>query len=116
MKTKVAKYLTRCLECQQVKDEHQHLTGLLKPIPIPEWKWEVIGMDFITKLPITKKHNDYIMVVIYKLTKAPHFILIKSTYKAINIADIFIKEIFRMRGLPKTIISNRDAKFPSNFW
>jgi hypothetical protein len=48
MKTKVVEYLARCLECQQVKVEHRHPAGLLQPIPIPEWKWEVISMDFIT--------------------------------------------------------------------
>jgi IS30 family transposase len=88
----------------------------LHPIPIPEWKWEVISMDFITGLPTTKKHNDSIMVVIDKLTKVAHFILVKSTHKAINIAKFFMKEIFRMHGLPKTIISDRDTKFTSNLW
>jgi len=116
MKTKVVEYISRCLECQQVKAEHCHPTGLLRPIPITEWKWEVISMEFITGLPTTKKHNDSIMVVIDKLTKFAHFILVKSTYKDINIAKIFKKEVFKMHGLPKTIISYRDTKFTSNFW
>jgi hypothetical protein len=72
-------------------------------------------MDFIIGLPTTKKQNDSIMVVADKLPKDAHFILVKSTDKAINIAKIFMKENFRMHGLPKTIISNRDAKFTSNF-
>jgi hypothetical protein len=87
MKTEVVEYLARCLECQQVKVEHHHPTGLLQPIPIPEWKWEVINMDFITGLPKTKKQNDSIMVVVDKLTKVAHFIPVKSTHKAINIAE-----------------------------
>jgi hypothetical protein len=116
MKTDVVEYLARFLECQQVKVEHCHPTGLLQPIPILEWKWEVISMNFITRLPKTKKQNDSIMVVIDKITKYEHFILVKSTHKIINIADIFMKEIFRMHGIPKTIISNRDTKFTSNLW
>ena len=65
--------------------------GLLQPFPIPEWKWEVISMEFITRLPKSKKQNDSIFVVIDKLSKATHFIPVKSTYKAINIVDIFLK-------------------------
>jgi len=91
MKDEVAKYLARCMECQQVKAEHQHPTGLLQPLPIPEWKWGVISMDFITRLTKNSKQNDSIMVVVDKLSKASHFIPVKSTYKAINIVDIFMK-------------------------
>jgi hypothetical protein len=76
----------------------------LQPIQIPEWKWQVISMDFITGLPNTIKQHDAIMVVVDKLRKATHFIPIKSTYKAIYVANVFMKEIFRLHGLPKTII------------
>ena len=51
MKTEVVEYIASCLECQQVKTEHQHPAGLLQPLPIPRWKWEVISLDFITGLP-----------------------------------------------------------------
>eukprot|EP00253_Pinus_taeda_P008175 PITA_08175 len=68
MKKDVVEYLARCLECQQVKAEHQHPTGLLQPIRIPEWKWETITMDFITGLPKSKRNNDSIMVVVDKLS------------------------------------------------
>ena len=63
-------------------------------------------MDFITGKLKSKKKNDYFFVVIEKLSKATDFILVKSTYKAVNIADIFLKEIFRLHGIPKAIISN----------
>jgi ribosomal protein L21E len=116
MKREVAEYLARCLECQLVKAEHQHPAGLLQPLPIPEWKWEIISLDFITGLPRNAKQNDSIMVVVDKLSKAAHFIPVKSTYKAINIAEIFMKEIFRLHGIPKVIISDRDVKFTGNFW
>ena len=84
-------FIAKCQECQLVKAEHQHPSGLLQPFPIAEWKWEVIGMDFITGLPKSKKQNDSIFVVIDKLSKATHFVPVKSTYKAVNIADIFLK-------------------------
>jgi hypothetical protein len=99
-----------------VKVEHKHPAGLLQPLQIPEWKWETISMDFITGFPKTIKKHDAIMVVVDKLSKATHFIPIKSTFKAIDVANVFIKEIFRLHGLPKTIISDRDAKFTSSFW
>jgi hypothetical protein len=90
LKKDIAKYLAQCIECQQVK-EHRHLAGLLHPLPIPEWKWETISMDFVTGLPTSTKHNDAIMVVVDKLSKSSHFIPIKSNCKAIDIAQIFMK-------------------------
>ena len=72
-------------------------------------------MGFITVLPKNKKQNDSIFVVIDKLSKAAHFIPVKSTYKAVNIVDIFLKEI-RLHGIPKVIISDRNVKFTGNFW
>ena len=73
-------------------------------------------MDFIAILPKIKKQNDSIFIVIDKLSKAAHFIPMKLTYKVVNIADIFLKEIFRLHGIPKAIISDRDVKFIGNFW
>jgi hypothetical protein len=73
-------------------------------------------LDFITVLPRTQKQNDSIMVVIDNLNKSAHFIPIKSTYKSINIDEIFMKEIFRLHGIPKMVILDRDVKFTSTFW
>jgi hypothetical protein len=116
MKKEIADYIARCMECQKVKVEHRHPAGLLQPLPIPEWKWEVVTMDFITGLPRTSKQHDSIMVVVDKLTKAAHFIPLKTTHKAANIVDIFMREITRLHGIPKTIVSDRDPKFTSKFW
>ena len=80
----------------EVKLEHQHLVGLLQPLPILEWNWETSSMDFITVLPNNFKQHDSIMNVVDKLRKDAHFILVKSTYKVVNIAYIFMKEIFRL--------------------
>ena len=73
-------------------------------------------MDFITGLPKSKKKNDSIFVVIDKLSNLAHFIPVKSTYKAMNIVDIFLKEIIILHWIPKVIISDRDVKFTGNFW
>ena len=72
-------------------------------------------MDFIIGLPKSKKQNDSIFVVVDKLSKATHFIPVKSTYKVVHIVDIFLTKIFRLHGIPKEIISDRDTKFTINF-
>jgi hypothetical protein len=87
----------------------------LQPLPIPEWKWETISMDFITGFPTSTKQNDAIMVVVDKLSKYAHFIPVKSTCKAIGIAQVFMKEVFRLHGMPKEIVFDRDTRFTSNF-
>ena len=72
-------------------------------------------MDFIIGLPMTCRQHDSIMVVVDKLTKATHFIPVKSTHQTNDIAKIFMKEIFKLHGLSKAIVSDRDVKFTSNF-
>ena len=93
MKKEVVDFISKCLECQKVKVEHKHPTGLLQPLPIHEWKWKVVTMDFITKQPRKNKQHDSIMVVVDKLTKAAHFIPVKLTNRATKISDIYMREI-----------------------
>ena len=109
-------FITKCQEFQLFEDRHERPSGLVQPLPIPEWKCEVNSMDFIIGLPKRKKQNDSIFVVIEKLSKATHFIHVKLTYKATNITNIFLKEIFRLHVIPKAIISDQDVKFCGNFW
>ena len=92
MKTELVEYIARCFECQQVKTKHQHPARLLQPLPIPSWKWEIISLDFVTGLPRNPNLNDSIMVVVDKLSKTTHFIHVKTTYKDVNLVDIFLKK------------------------
>ena len=101
MKKEVANFIMRCLECQKVKVEHKHPAGLVHHFPILEWKWEVVTMDFITKLPRTTKQCDSIMVAVDKLTKAAHFIPVKSVHKASNIAEIYMRGITKLHDVLK---------------
>ena len=64
MKREIAKFVAECLTCQQVKIEHQRPSGLLKPLLIPEWKWEHITMDFVLGLPRTQKGYNSIWVIV----------------------------------------------------
>jgi hypothetical protein len=98
MKKDVVGYIARCIECQKVKAKHRHPMGLLQPLPIPKKKWEVITMDFITRLPRMNKKHDSIKVVVDKLTKAAHFVPVKTMHTTTNIAEIFMKEIARLHG------------------
>jgi len=116
MKKDVTDYIARCMEFLRVKVEYRHPVGLLQPLLIPEWKWEVVTIDFIIKLPRSSSRHDSIMVVVEKLTKATHFVPVKSTHKATNIVEIYMKEIARLHGVHKAIVSDRDLKFTSNFW
>jgi hypothetical protein len=100
MKADIVNYVARCLECQQVKDEHRHLTGLLQPHAIPESKWEVISMDFIVGIVmLTARRHDSIFMVVDTLTKSAHFIPVRMTYQAPDIARVFISEIVRLHGM-----------------
>jgi hypothetical protein len=111
MEKEVVDFIAICLECQKVKYEHRHPSSLLQPLSILEWKWEVIMMNFISKFPRSSKQHDSIMVVVEKLTKDAHFVLVKSTYKTTNIVDIYMREITKLHGVPKTIVSDRGPKF-----
>jgi hypothetical protein len=106
MNNDVVDYIALCMECHKVKVEHRHPAGLLQPLSIPEKKWEVITMDFIIGLPRMNKKHDSIMVVVDKLTKATHFMPMKTMHTMTNIEEIFMKKIARLHGIPRTIISN----------
>ncbi|GKC76817.1 putative reverse transcriptase domain-containing protein, partial [Tanacetum coccineum] len=69
-----------CLTCSKVKAEHQRPSGLLQQPEIPEWKWDKITMDFITKLPRSKNGHDTIWVIVDRLTKSAHFLAIREDY------------------------------------
>jgi hypothetical protein len=89
--------------------------GLLQPLPIPEQKWESISMDFITGLPRVQG-RDCIFVVVDRLTKFAHFFAIPTNYKAIQVAELLFREVFRLHSLPRQIVSDRDGRFINAFW
>ena len=109
LKRDVAKYVSICLTCQRVKAEHQRPGGVLQPIQIPEWKWEDIAMDFIVGLPKTTNGYDSIWVIVDRLTKSAHFLAIRVSYSMEQLARLYVKEVIRLHGVPKTIISDRDG-------
>lgn len=115
MKQTVQLFVKQCEVCQQAKVEHIRQPGLLQPLPIPAQAWEIISMDFIEGLPTSDRFNA-IMVVIDKFTKYAHFIPIHHPYTAIQIAKIYLDNIYKLHGLPKIMISDRDPVFTSTVW
>ena len=79
MKKDVAEFVSRCLICQQVKAEHQRPAWLLQSLPIPQWKWEIITMDFVVGLPRCQNGYDAIWVIVDRLTKLAHFLPMKNS-------------------------------------
>ena len=116
MKRDVAEFVSKCLVCQEVKAERQKPSRLLQPLPIPEWKWEHITMNFVFKLPRTQRRHDGIWVIVDRLTKSAHFLAVKETFSLQRLAELFIREIVRLHGVPVSIVSNRNACFTSKFW
>lgn len=115
LKSEVVSYVKTCDVCQRVKSGNQLPQGLLQPLPIPSQAWQDISMDFVEGLPKSQGY-DWIMVVIDRLTKSSHFIPLSHPFSATIVAQAFLDSIYKLHGLPHSIVSDRDKLFTSNFW
>jgi hypothetical protein len=115
MKVDIAKYVAECDTCHRMKASHLKSAGILQPLSIPMWKWDDISMDFIVGLPLTARKNDFIWVIMERLTKTTHFIAVHTTYSVQQYAEIYMEQIFRLHGIPKAIISFRGTQFVARF-
>ncbi|GJU51433.1 putative reverse transcriptase domain-containing protein [Tanacetum coccineum] len=116
MKAEIATYVSKCMTCAKVKAEYQKPSGLLVQPKIPEWKWENITMDFVTKLPKTASGQDMIWVIVDRLTKSAHFLPAKENDSMEKLTRQYLKEVVSRHGVPVLIISDRDGRFVSQFW
>ncbi|GJZ99369.1 putative reverse transcriptase domain-containing protein [Tanacetum coccineum] len=116
MKADIATYVSKCLTCAKFKAEYQRPSGLLVQPKIPEWKWDSITMDFVTKLPKTSQGYDTIWVIVDRLTKSAIFTPMRETDPMDKLARIYLKEVVTRHGIPVSIICDRDPRFASNFW
>ncbi|GJX71347.1 putative reverse transcriptase domain-containing protein [Tanacetum coccineum] len=116
MKADIATYVSKCLTCAKVKAEHQRPSGLLVQPEIPQWKWDNITMDFITKLPKSSQGYDTIWVIVDRLTKSAIFTPMRETDSMEKLARMYLKEVVTRHGIPVLIICDRDPRFASNFW
>jgi hypothetical protein len=111
----IKNYVKSCDVCQRNKASRHKPYGLLEPLPIPSLPWSSIGMDFIVKLPKSQGY-DSILVFVCKRTKQAHFIPCNETIDAVGTAKLFLAHIYKIHGLPLTIISDRGPQFRSAFW
>ena len=116
MKRDVARYISKCAVCQQVKIEHQWPGGLLQSLPIPEWKWDHITMDFVFGFPLTSRGHNVVWVIVDRLTQFAHFLGMNTTDTTETLSQLYIREIVRVHGVPLFIVSNRDSRFVAWFW
>lgn len=115
MKDFIKQYVQSCGVCQQAKVEHLKTPGLLQLLTIPSEAWSVVSMDFIEGWP--SPHNKtVIMVMIDKFSKYAHFIPMSHPFTALQVAQLYLNQVYKLHGLPKAIISDRDKVFTSTIW
>lgn len=115
LKTAVFQFVNTCPTCQQAKPDRSRYPGLLQPLPVPTMAWQSISMDFVEGLPSSGGKNC-ILVVVDRFSKYSHFIPLTHPFTALTVAKAFLAGVYRLHGLPTSIVSDRDRIFTSQFW
>lgn len=112
LKREVKELVRSCDICQRCKNENVAYLGLLQPLNIPDEACQGISMDFIEGLS-KSQHMEIILVVVDWLTKYAHFLALTHPYNAETVAELFMESIYKLHGLPRSIIFDRDKIFTS---
>jgi len=115
MKLAVKEFVRSCTICQQAKPDRSRYPGLLQPLPVPSFAWEMVSLDFVEGLPRSGQ-ADCILVVVDKYSKFAHFIPLRHPYTALSVAKAYMDQVYKLHGMPSSLISDRDRVFTSNFW
>jgi hypothetical protein len=115
MKRDVVEFIALCDICQRVKAEHQRPARMLQPLQAPEWKCVEIAMDFVVGFPRTQFGYDSLWVIVDRLAKLAHFILVKTTYTGPKLAELYRSRIVCLHGVSKWIVSDRETHVISKF-
>ncbi|GKC71071.1 reverse transcriptase, partial [Tanacetum coccineum] len=111
---KMVKHMVRdCDVCQRQKPDLSAYPSFIQPLPIPERIWKEISVDFIEKLPISHG-KSVILVVVDRLSKYAHFIPLAHPFTASQVAQVFLDQVYKLHGLPESIVSDKDKVFISN--
>jgi hypothetical protein len=109
-------FVSKCDICQRCKTSSALPAGLLQPLEIPSQRWEQVTLDFIMPLPRTTRNHDAICVFVDKFSKYAIFVPTRVTITAKGTAKLFLAHVFCFFGMPHSIVSDRDARFLSDFW
>jgi hypothetical protein len=115
MKEGIHEFVQSCLICQQAKPDRSKTPRLLQPLSVSDAAWQIISLDFVEGLPQSDSANC-VLVVVDELTKYAHFLKLRHPYTVVTVAKLFLDQIYRLHGMPQSIISNRDKIFTSLFW
>src|SRR4051812_24526769 len=116
MNQDIKNFVKSCEQCQRNKSSNQKPAGLLQPLELPTRNWQQVSMDLIVALPKTKAGLDAIVVFVDRLSKMVHFAAVKTSITAPELAKVFFDNIFKLHGMPRAIVSDRDPRFTSLFW
>ena len=107
--------MKECYICHKLKRETCFPVGLLQPLPILEKPWLDVSIDYVEGLP--KSHlKSVVFVVVDRLTKYTHFMALSHPYTTVKVANLHLHFVFKLHGMPSTIVSDRDPAFTSLFW
>ena len=115
MKSDLKQFVRNCDVCQRIKSDTKSPVGLLQPLPIPTTSWTNVSLDFVEGLPKSMGY-EVILVVVDRLTKYAHFVPVSHPYNAVKIAFLYMQHVFKLHGMPTSLVSDRDATFTSLFW
>ncbi|PHJ25527.1 dna rna polymerases superfamily protein [Cystoisospora suis] len=116
MDSGIGAFVKACVKCAKNKAPRQKSGGLLQPLEIPEAPWGEISIDLIVGLPRTTEGHDAILTIVCRLTKMAHFVPTTVNISAEGIAQILNREVVRLHGVPRAIVSDRDPRFTGELW
>jgi hypothetical protein len=112
----VTEHVRTCGSCQRVKSVQQKPGGTLQPLPAPEAPWDSISTDFIVELPLTESGKNAVWVIVDRLTKMTHLVPCTTNITAEGAAELFMSNVYRLHGMPKQMVCDRDPRWTSQFW
>ena len=115
LKRSIKEFVRECITCQRFKYDTAAYPRLLQPLPIPKNLWTDISMDFIEGLP-KSYGKEVLLVIVDRLSKYAHFLPLAHLYTALDVAQVFMDNVFKLHRVPSSIVFDCDSIFLSKFW